>query len=220
MGRGEEKWEKVAGMVGETSKELGRHWSYNLHNDPKRLLFVLSRYKFCAKMCPRGGSVLELGCSEGLGSPILSEFSGAYVGVDSDGEAVAAAGKNFGGPGRTFLEEDFLGRNYGSFDGIVSLDVIEHIAAEKEELFLETLLANLGEDGVAVVGTPNKTAERYASEASRIGHINLYDAPRLQKLMEKGFHNVFLFAMNDEVVHTGFLPMAHYLLALGCYGRR
>jgi hypothetical protein len=24
-----------------------------------------------------------------------------------------------------------------------------------------------------------------------------------------------MFAMNDEVVHTGFLPMAHYLLAVG-----
>ena len=25
-----------------------------------------------------------------------------------------------------------------------------------------------------------------------------------------------MFAANDELVHTGFLPMAHYLLAVGC----
>mgnify|MGYP007028595943 CR=1 FL=1 len=31
------------------------------------------------------------------------------------------------------------------------------------------------------------------------------------------FDNVFLFSMNDEVVHTGFTPMAHYLFAL-CVG--
>jgi hypothetical protein len=34
--------------------------------------------------------------------------------------------------------------------------------------------------------------------------------------MQQFFHNVFVFSMNDEVVHTGYSPMAHYLLALGC----
>jgi hypothetical protein len=26
----------------------------------------------------------------------------------------------------------------------------------------------------------------------------------------------FLFSMNDEVVHTGFAPVAHYLFAVCC----
>ena len=30
---------------------------------------------------------------------------------------------------------------------------------------------------------------------------------------------LFSFSMNDEVVHTGFLPMAHYLIALCCEPR-
>jgi hypothetical protein len=30
---------------------------------------------------------------------------------------------------------------------------------------------------------------------------------------------VFLFSMNDEVVHTGFYPMAHYLFAV-CADRK
>lgn len=29
------------------------------------------------------------------------------------------------------------------------------------------------------------------------------------------FENVIIFSMNDEVVHTGFTPMAHYLLGVG-----
>ncbi|MCA6302689.1 MAG: hypothetical protein IM629_12150, partial [Phenylobacterium sp.] len=37
--------------------------------------------------------------------------------------------------------------------------------------------------------------------------------------MLKFFSNVFLFSMNDEVVHTGFAPMAHYLFAIGA-GKR
>ena len=38
-------------------------------------------------------------------------------------------------------------------------------------------------------------------------------------ILEKYFKNVFLFSMNDEVVHTGFSKMAHYLICL-CVGAR
>jgi len=41
----------------------------------------------------------------------------------------------------------------------------------------------------------------------------------LKKTMEKHFANVFMFSMNDEVVHTGYHKMAHYLLALCCTKR-
>jgi hypothetical protein len=37
--------------------------------------------------------------------------------------------------------------------------------------------------------------------------------------MQRFFHNVFMFSMNDEVVHTGYHKMAHYLFAL-CCGKR
>jgi hypothetical protein len=43
--------------------------------------------------------------------------------------------------------------------------------------------------------------------------------PELKKTMQRHFHNVFMFSMNDEVVHTGFHPMAHYLFAV-CAGRK
>ncbi|VFM95981.1 MAG: hypothetical protein BECKG1743D_GA0114223_101368 [Candidatus Kentron sp. G] len=37
--------------------------------------------------------------------------------------------------------------------------------------------------------------------------------------MRAHFSHVFLFAANDEVVHTGFMPMAHYYIAMGCRKR-
>jgi len=36
------------------------------------------------------------------------------------------------------------------------------------------------------------------------------------RLVQRYFDNVFIFSMNDETIHTGFYPMAHYLLALCC----
>jgi hypothetical protein len=47
-------------------------------------------------------------------------------------------------------------------------------------------------------------------------HINLKTAESLKELMSNYFYNTFIFSMNDEVVHTGFLPMAHYIFALAC----
>jgi len=35
-------------------------------------------------------------------------------------------------------------------------------------------------------------------------------------MLKNYFNNVFLFSMNDEVVHTGFNKMAHYLIAICC----
>ena len=59
----------------------------------------------------------------------------------------------------------------------------------------------------------------YAGPESRAGHINLYDQDRLYDLLDDFFENVFLFGMNDEVVHTGFAPMCCYIFAV-CAGKR
>jgi len=198
-------------------KFFGRHWSYNLTDDPKRLAFVLARYRFAARMAGVGHRVLELGCSEGIGAPILMEFARGYTGVDMDGSAIASARKNFTGNHYHFIEGDFLKKKYGRFDAVISMDVIEHIQPQFETQFLETVSKNLGPDGLCVIGTPNIASEQHASPTSKLGHVNLYSADRLAKSMRTLFHNVFIFSMNDEVVHTGFAPMAHFLIAIGCY---
>ncbi|MDD5593261.1 MAG: class I SAM-dependent methyltransferase [Candidatus Margulisbacteria bacterium] len=214
-----EAWNKVKDFMADRSIELGGHWSYNLYNDPKRLVFVLSRYKFAAKMAAKNKTVLELGCSEGIGAPILSEFAAGYTGVDLDGDAIAAAKRNWASEKVDFIAGDFLDKKYGSFDSVVSLDVVEHIDRKSEALFFRALVNNLKTDGVAVVGTPNAAAARYASAASRLGHVNLFDAERLRSTMKKYFKTVMMFGSNDEIIHTGFLPMAHYLICLG-FGKR
>ena len=65
------------------------------------------------------------------------------------------------------------------------------------------------------MGTPSIQSQAYASPQSKEGHINCKDQRALKELMLNFFENVFVFAMNDEVVHTGFYAMAHYLIALG-----
>jgi hypothetical protein len=99
-------------------------------------------------------------------------------------------------------------------DALFSLDVIEHIAPHNEDAYLANLCASLAENGMLMIGTPSLESQAYASPPSKAGHINCKTGALLKVLLEKYFAHVFIFSMNDEVVHTGFSPMAHYLFAL------
>jgi len=94
--------------------------------------------------------------------------------------------------------------------------VLEHIPADKEDVFLANIVASLTDSGVMLVGIPSLQSQAYASPPSKAGHVNCKDGPGLRATMTRHFRNVFIFSMNDEVVHTGFYPMAHYLFALAC----
>ena len=103
----------------------------------------------------------------------------------------------------------------GEFDAATSFDVIEHIFPENEDKFLKAIVENLTSEGMCVIGTPNITSDQYASAVTQSGHVNLYSAERLEKSLSKYFRKVMMFSANDEVVHTGFSPMAHYLIGVG-----
>ena len=105
----------------------------------------------------------------------------------------------------------------GDFDAAYSLDVFEHIPPEQEDLFVGNIAKSLTADGVAIIGSPSLQSQTYASPPSKAGHVNCKDGAEYRKVMLRHFRNAFLFSMNDEVVHTGYHPMAHYLLAV-CVG--
>lgn len=212
-------WNQVTDLFGNYSVTWDDHWSYNFRNDPKRLGFVLARYKFAAKMGSKNRSVLELGCGEGIGATILAEQAHHYTGVDLDEKAIVSGKRNLPEEDFTFIYEDFMGKKFGTFQTVVSLDVVEHIFPEHEEIYFETISKNLVPNGITIIGTPNITAASYASEASNLGHVNLFSQERLKTTLEKHFHNVFSFGLNDELMHTGFAPMAHYLLCVACNKR-
>ena len=103
------------------------------------------------------------------------------------------------------------------FEALYSLDVLEHIPQKQEDIFLGNCKESLKENGVAIIGMPSLESQSYASPASKAGHVNCKTGQDFKITLEKHFSNVFLFSMNDEVVHTGFEKMAHYLIGL-CVG--
>lgn len=217
-------------FVGHREITLPDYYSAWIDGYIKEMNFMLSRYKFAASMlAPKENTrCLELGSNYGLGSRmlVLAGDCDEYVGVDFDTEGVAYAQKTFASEKVKFVEADFLGKDFKGclstgreYSAVVSVDVIEHIPREKEDMFLKTISMNLADDGCAIIGTPNITMTPYASEGSKIGHVNLFDQVRLHRFLSRIFENVFLFGMTDEVVHTGFYPMCCYIFAV-CAGKR
>jgi len=93
------------------------------------------------------------------------------------------------------------------------------IRAEDEHRFIANAIAPLTPEGIAIFGMPSLESQTHASPQSKAGHVNCKTGDAFKRTLERHFHTVFMFSMNDEVVHTGFYPMAHYLLGVACHRR-
>lgn len=187
--------------------------------DPRGLLFTMARHKFVAKLLSGRQRVLEVGCGDAFCTRLVLQEVGSVCAVDFDAVFLEDAAVRLAGEERWKVElrqHDMLdGPVMGPFEAAYSLDVLEHIQPEDERTFLKNAADSLEPHGVLVIGMPSLPSQAYASERSRAGHVNCKDGPALNALMSEFFENVFMFSMNDEVVHTGHHGMAHYLFAVG-----
>ncbi len=200
------------------SVDLGPWTTYSLLNDPKHLGFVLARYKFPAKMFDGFDSAIEVGCGDAFGTPIVAQHVKKVLAIEPDGRHIESNKKRLSKVKNIEFRQGTiqdLKLPKASFDGAYSIDVIEHLDQHLNEPFVKSQAAILKKNGVCIIGTPNITANEYASERSRVQHINLHSQQSLNKLMSKFFQRVFMFGMNDEVLHTGYAPMCHYIFGMG-----
>ena len=201
--------------------QLGLMINESWNQDPKRTLFTLARYKFVAKMLAEQDRVLEIGCADAFGTRLVQQVVNHVTAVDFDPVFIEDVQNRIdpAWPLDCFVHDLLDGPVPGEFDAIYSLDVLEHILPDREAEFLQNALASLKPTGVMIVGMPSLESQVYASPQSKAGHVNCKSGKDFKDLMRRYFDQVFLFSMNDEVVHTGVYPMAHYLMAL-CCGKR
>jgi hypothetical protein len=186
------------------------------YDDPRRLTFLLARYKFVAKMLTGCRDAGEVGCGDAFGTRVVLQVVPDVTVYDFDPlfiEDIRTRRDNKW-PLKAEVHDIVAGPLPRKHNALFSLDVIEHIAPRDEDAYLANLCASLTENGMLMIGTPSLESQAYASPPSKAGHINCKTGAQLKVLLEKYFAHVFIFSMNDEVVHTGFSPMAHYVLAL------
>jgi SAM-dependent methyltransferase len=158
---------------------LGQNTSRILVEDPKLLLFTLSRYKFVSKMLNGSKSTLEIGCQEGFGANLIFPVVGNYYGIDFYKPYIEFAQNNCRAKNAQFLHGDILDHqieglaSHAPFESCFALDVLEHIDAKDEDEFMLNVLKMLDPlQGKMIIGMPSLESQIYASEASRKGHIN------------------------------------------------
>lgn len=210
---------EVAETAGRT--RLGLMSNQVWHDDPRRLVFVLARYKFVAKMISGMKKVLEVGCADAFATRIVAQEVGKVTAVDFDPVFVEDVNVRMdpAWPIDCRVHDMLSGPIPEHFDAAYAIDVLEHIPADLEDRFIGNIVDSLAPHGVLLVGIPSIHSQAHASPASRAGHVNCKDSAGLRATLARHFHNVFIFSMNDEVVHTGFYPLAHYLFGLACSAR-
>jgi 2-polyprenyl-3-methyl-5-hydroxy-6-metoxy-1,4-benzoquinol methylase len=156
-------------------------------------------------------SVLEVGCGDAFFSRVVRQHVGSLHAVDVNRSYIGSALKNNpkDASRRVWLNDwDILKGPLSGYDAVYCLDLFEHIREE------DLLLGNLAKCApVCIVGAPSLESQAYASEISKLEHVNCPTKEHLRAAMCRHFKEVFLFGMNDEVLHTGM--MSAYLFALG-----
>ena len=217
----EPQYDRCLELAREHPTTLGLMSNQVWHDDPRRLGFVLARYKFVAKMFSGMGHVLEVGCADAFGTRVVLQEVEALTASDFDPVFVEDVNRRMNSDWsfECVVHDMRHGPLKRSFDGVYAVDVLEHIEAAEEDRFIGNMAASLGQHGVCIIGSPSLESQAYASPGSKAGHVNCKTGEDLKKTMARHFHNVFMFSMNDEVIHTGFQKMAHYLFAIGCSRR-
>ena len=199
--------------------KFGPMAAFTWNSDPKRLLFVLSRYKFAARVLEGSRKVIEVGCGDGFASRIVRQHVGSLLLTDADPLMIKYSQLIQSGdfPVEALCHNfciDSLCNSDSTFDGAYLLDVLEHIEIDHEPAFFSNLCKCLKPSAKVVIGMPSIESQVYASEGSKAGHVNCKTKENLVSSLDPYFSSVTCFSMNDEVVHTGFNRLANYLLAV------
>lgn len=119
------------------------------------------RYEFVLPLTA-GKRVLDIACGNGFGTVRLAERAAAAVGVDASSAAVARARIECARPNITYshVSSGSLPFDDGSFDVIACLETLEHVPVRLQPTFLAELRRVLAPEGVLVLSTPDRDAER------------------------------------------------------------
>lgn len=151
----------------------------------------LARFNFFRSKV-RGSIFLDLGCGVGEGTNFLAGQEGYQVyGVDLAHDALVFAHRSYqNNLGAKFIQmnAEQLGFRSKCFDGIISVEVIEHI--QTPDAYLSEVYRILNKNGLFLLTTPNKLRSSPTPGTLWPEHIREYTPDELLKILKPVFHQV------------------------------
>ena len=116
----------------------------------------LARYAFSDRFC-HGLRILDAGCGTGYGAHQLALYAQTVVGVDVAEDALAYAASEYPRPNLRWVRSSCTNLPFsaGSFDVVVSFEVIEHL--QQWAVLIAEARRVLVPEGLFIVSTPNKS---------------------------------------------------------------
>jgi 2-polyprenyl-3-methyl-5-hydroxy-6-metoxy-1,4-benzoquinol methylase len=152
-------------------------------------------------------SILDFGCGSGYGAAFLAEKNATVMGIDISPSAIAYATKTF--PRASFREYDLTDSNLTAvvserFDIVISFDVIEHV--EKWWAFLVNVRGLMKQDGVAIVGCPNRLAHFDFNPFWNRFHVQEFTPAQLEWAARTQFDDVTVLGQrfSDPLARTRY----------------
>ncbi|MCS6830166.1 MAG: methyltransferase domain-containing protein [bacterium] len=185
---------------GENRVAPGFAWNELYIHSAKRYLFAAEHVQAMR--------VLDMGCGTGYGAKILARQAKQVVAADVDAFPLRYGEQTYPDPKvqRVYIapvsNNQGLPFEDGSFDAVVSFEVIEHVPVEQMEAFFAEITRVLKPDGVVVLSTPNKRVYIHYPDPY---HVSLMTLEEFRQLLESRFHSVQLFGQvrSKGLMHTG-----------------
>ncbi|MFN0088487.1 MAG: class I SAM-dependent methyltransferase, partial [Blastocatellia bacterium] len=158
--------------------------------------YLLSAVMRLLGECPAPARLFELGCGNGAMANELAGMGYDVIGVDPSVEGIRIAKENYTNCRfSTGSAYDDLAGAYGTFDVVLSLEVVEHVFFPRR--YAETVERLLSPGGMAIISTPyhgylknlaislmNKW-EHHADPLWDYGHIKFWTRPKLVQLFRE-----------------------------------
>jgi SAM-dependent methyltransferase len=153
-------------------------------------------YRFAAQYT-RGMRVLDFGCGSGYGSAEIAEAAAHVTGVDVSDDAIEYASEHFARDNlafRTIDPDAPLPFADGSFDTVLSFQVIEHVPDAAR--YLSEIRRVLVPGGRLVLATPDRSTRLFPGQRPwNRWHLHEYAAAELDALLARFFTPVEVMGM-------------------------
>lgn len=165
---------------------------YYYEQDNIKIRASIARYKFCAPLV-KGKTVLDTGCGARQGPFIISESALKVFGLDISYAAIEYCSKNWHKDNVKYIVSDAKAIPFknGSFDAVLSFEVIEHI--DNYESYLSEVSRVLRQGGRFIISTPQKSIASPGASLSNPDHVREFELEEFNNILRNNFSKVTMY---------------------------